>query len=485
MEITAVTVRSEDPLVLPDAVGQPLEDSPLRLPRAPAQGLAMSLENRRLQFYLVLVLTDVVVLLGSFALAATIHPGIFSHHDAMLPAYLMLPLFQTIAFYNGTYSRDGLTNWRIAAGRAIVALIVSALMFNFFAFFAKANADFSRAVLIGSLLATAVGMTAVRWGLARFIVALWGPSVTNRLLIDAGGPDVRIPNVYRVNARDHGLRPDLEDPLALDRLSKYLHNMDKVIVSCSQEERLAWSEVLRGSGIHGEVISEFAQEIGALAIVRHEEADVTALVVSRGHLGIRARITKRLFDIAVSLVALLALSPVLLACALAIRLDDNGPVFFRQRRMGRGNQFFDIYKFRSMLVDKADVNGNRSAAMDDDRITRVGRFLRKTSLDELPQLLNVLKGEMSIVGPRPHALGSQAGQKMFWQVDRKYWQRHCLRPGITGLAQVRGFRGATDNESDLINRLRADLEYLNHWSLWGDLKIMVMTLRVLVHSRAF
>jgi lipopolysaccharide/colanic/teichoic acid biosynthesis glycosyltransferase len=222
-----------------------------------------------------------------------------------------------------------------------------------------------------------------------------------------------------------------------------------------------------------------------LAIVRHEEADVTALVVSRGHLGMRSRVTKRAFDLAVSLFALLLLSPLLLACALAIKLDDQGPVFFRQRRMGRGNQFFDIYKFRTMRADRSDVAGNRSAAKDDDRITRVGRFMRKTSLDELPQLINVVLGEMSIVGPRPHALGSQAGEKMFWQVDRKYWQRHCLRPGITGLAQVRGFRGATDTERDLINRLRADLEYLNNWSLWGDIRIMFGTLKVLVHDRAF
>ena len=92
---------------------------------------------------------------------------------------------------------------------------------------------------------------------------------------------------------------------------------------------------------------------------------------------------------------------------------------------------------------------------------------------------------MSIVGPRPHALGSQAGEKMFWQVDRTYWQRHCLRPGITGLAQVRGFRGATDTERDLLNRLRADLEYLNSWSMWGDARIIMATLKVLIHDRAF
>lgn len=126
-------------------------------------------------------------------------------------------------------------------------------------------------------------------------------------------------------------------------------------------------------------------------------------------------------------------------------MEDGGPILFRQRRLGRGNRYFPIYKLRTMRVEGSDAEGSRSTGRDDDRITAIGKFLRRTSMDELAQLVNVLKGEMSIVGPRPHALGSQAGEKLFWQVDNRYWQRHSLRPGITGLAQVRGFRGATDS----------------------------------------
>ena len=160
-------------------------------------------------------------------------------------------------------------------------------------------------------------------------------------------------------------------------------------------------------------------------------------------------------------------------------------MFLRQRRLGRGNRFFWIYKLRTMRVESSDADGNRSAGRTDDRVTRVGHFLRRTSIDELPQLLNVVKGEMSIVGPRPHALGSQAGDKLFWEVDTRYWQRHCLRPGITGLAQVRGFRGATDTEGDLSSRLQADLEYLAGWTIWRDIRISFATLRVMVHDRAY
>jgi lipopolysaccharide/colanic/teichoic acid biosynthesis glycosyltransferase len=158
---------------------------------------------------------------------------------------------------------------------------------------------------------------------------------------------------------------------------------------------------------------------------------------------------------------------------------------FTQTRIGRSNQMFRIKKFRSMRVDGADSAGHRSTERDDDRITKVGRFIRRTSIDELPQILNVLSGDMSIVGPRPHALGSRAANKLFWEVDGRYWHRHATKPGLTGLAQVRGYRGATLIEADLENRLRADLEYLEKWSIWRDIKITILTFRVLLHRNAF
>src|SRR5690606_20362637 len=126
-----------------------------------------------------------------------------------------------------------------------------------------------------------------------------------------------------------------------------------------------------------------------------------------------------------------------------------------------GNRLFPMYKFRSMRTDQLDRGGHRSTGRHDERITRVGRFIRKTSIDELPQFLNVLLGQMSIVGPRPHALGSRAEEKLFWDIDAAYWHRHAVKPGVTGLAQVRGYRGATEKVADLSNLLQADLEYLN------------------------
>jgi exopolysaccharide biosynthesis polyprenyl glycosylphosphotransferase len=461
------------------------DDAISRVPRAPSAGLAPPLERMRMQLYMVQLFIDVVLLLGGFALAGAITGDRPNSSDSMLLAYLQLPMFLTIAFYSATYSRRTLTDWRLASTRAAGALLVASALLAFVAFFAKLEVQFSRLEFALGMGLTFVMMVLARYLLATWVQTNWGPATINRLVIDAGGPQVTMRNVYRINAREHALIPSVDDPAALDRLAQYLRNMDEVLVSCPQADRYAWTEVLKGSGVHGEVISSFAREIGALGIIHHEESNISALLVSTGPLAMRSRVMKRAFDIAVSGVALLMLSPLLLTCAILIKLEDGGSVFFKQRRMGRGNRFFSIYKFRSMRETQSDADGKRSASKDDDRITKIGRILRKTSIDELPQLINVLRGEMSLVGPRPHALGSQAGSKLFWQVDRRYWQRHCLRPGITGLAQVRGFRGATDTEQDLTSRLQADLEYIQGWTIWRDMHVLLSTLKVLVHHRAF
>lgn len=459
------------------------------LPRPPANGLAPSQSRRRVQVFLAMMLADVAVLLGSFAAIGYAYLILWreqvSIDTAMLSAYLLLPIFLTIGLFNGTYSGITLVEWRRATFRVTQALLISALLLNFFAFFAKMNADFSRVAFLLSTICAIGLLTAYRIALVAQAQRIWGKGPINRLLIVAGGGAVDLPSAHRIEAREHGLVPNLDDPAALDRLAKYLRNMDEVLVSCPEGDRAAWSQVLKGAGIHAEVISPIAREIGALAIRHYGKADFSTLVVSVGTLRARDRVLKRLFDLAVSLAALVLLSPVLVLVSLAILVEDGRPVLFRQRRVGQGNTFFQIAKFRSMKAERGDATGTQSASRDDERITRVGRIIRRTSIDELPQLFNVLAGDMSIVGPRPHALGSQAGEKLFWEVDRSYWLRHTLRPGITGLAQVRGYRGATDTEDDLANRLQSDLEYLRDWSLLNDIGIILSTMRVLVHHRAF
>jgi lipopolysaccharide/colanic/teichoic acid biosynthesis glycosyltransferase len=207
--------------------------------------------------------------------------------------------------------------------------------------------------------------------------------------------------------------------------------------------------------------------------------------VAHAPLDLSRRAIKRGLDLILTIPGMVFLAPLLIGVAIAIKLDSKGPVFFLQPRVGRGNRIFLMYKFRSMRTELADSAGAKSTSRDDNRVTRVGRFIRATSIDELPQLFNVLRGEMSLVGPRPHALGSLAGNELFWEVDERYWHRHASKPGLTGLAQVRGYRGETRERKDLADRLHADLEYLNGWTIWRDISILISTIRVVVHRNAY
>lgn len=184
---------------------------------------------------------------------------------------------------------------------------------------------------------------------------------------------------------------------------------------------------------------------------------------------------KWLFDKLVATTALVLLSPVMIATAIAIKLESKGPVFFRQKRHGFNNQLIDMLKFRSMRTDMLDADASRLVTKDDPRVTRVGRFIRKTSIDELPQLFNVLMGELSIVGPRPHALAAKADNQLYYDAVEGYFARHRVKPGMTGWAQIHGWRGETDTVEKIMQRVNHDLYYIENWSLWLDVKIVAMT----------
>jgi lipopolysaccharide/colanic/teichoic acid biosynthesis glycosyltransferase len=186
---------------------------------------------------------------------------------------------------------------------------------------------------------------------------------------------------------------------------------------------------------------------------------------------------KRMFDLVAASAGLLFLLPVFVAIAVAIKATSPGPVFFRQYRYGYRNRLFRIYKFRTMHTALGDSSGRRQTVAQDARITRVGRMLRKTSLDEIPQLINVLKGDMSLVGPRPHVPGMLAAGMLYEDLVPYYFQRHAVRPGITGLAQVSGLRGSTEDGEAAIARVDCDLDYIEHRSLQLDLAIIIRTAR--------
>ncbi len=187
-------------------------------------------------------------------------------------------------------------------------------------------------------------------------------------------------------------------------------------------------------------------------------------------------VMKWVFDKVVGTLALIALSPVMLATAIAVKLDSKGPVLFRQKRFGFNNELIEVFKFRSMYTDMSDAGAAKLVTKDDPRVTRVGRFIRKTSLDELPQLFNVVfKGNLSLVGPRPHAVQAKAAEKLYDDVVDGYFARHRVKPGITGWAQVNGWRGETDTPEKIQRRVEHDLYYIENWSVMFDITILAMT----------
>jgi polysaccharide biosynthesis protein PslA len=192
---------------------------------------------------------------------------------------------------------------------------------------------------------------------------------------------------------------------------------------------------------------------------------------------------KACFDYVVGAAALIILSPLLALLALAVRLDSKGPILFRQPRLGFNNRMFVCYKFRTMYADMTDVMADRQTTRGDPRVTCVGKWMRKLSLDELPQLLNVMNGTMSLVGPRPHAPNTKAADRLFAEVVQQYARRHRVKPGITGWAQVNGWRGETATVEQVENRVRCDLFYIDNWSVLFDLKIAFMTVLREIHSQ--
>jgi lipopolysaccharide/colanic/teichoic acid biosynthesis glycosyltransferase len=456
-----------------------IQDFPRRAPL-----LVAAKRSAKIWLCLILIVADMLGLLIGFGVGAQVEqPRIISAEvwTALLGGMLV---YGALAFQNQAYGPKCLTSGTASVRQALISVSATMLLFLLVTFSLKVTGSLPRFALSLGIASSVFLIVAQRVLICSLVQRSCGGRLHSELVIVDGG---NIPDAYLggdiIDASMTALRSDLDDPYMLHRLGTIFQHYDRVVISCAPERKKEWAQLLKGANILGEIIVPEIGELAPLSV--HQLNGVTTVVVSRGPLNLANRAKKRLLDIALTVPVLIALLPVMLVIALLIKLDSPGPVFFRQERMGRGNCIFHILKFRSMRVESADSQGARSASRDDDRITRVGRFIRKTSIDELPQLINVLFGEMSLVGPRPHALGSTAGDELFWRVDRQYWHRHALKPGITGLAQIRGFRGATEHRRDILNRLEADLEYLHGWSLLRDIGILARTAQVVVHRNAY
>ena len=413
--------------------------------------------------------------------------------------------FGIIAEAIGCYDIDAQFSLRQAWQRVITAWATSGLFMVTLGFLLKASDSVSRGWAIGWFALGGAMLLATRVGMTIWIRRLKRQGTFNqRVAIFGAGPQgARLANYIQTHdkltitiigffddRRDGRVPAVASNVPVLGNLQALVNlirqgGVDQVIVA------LPWSAEVRLQ----QVVSKLA-----LTPVRIRLApDLASFVFSRrpvvllGEMpvmtlferplsGIDAA-AKSIEDRVLAIIILALIWPLFLVIAVAIKLDTPGPVFFRQPREGFNNRPFRVYKFRSMFHNRAQVDHIDQASRRDPRVTRVGRILRATSLDELPQLFNVLQGDMSLVGPRPHAPSTRAGGKLFSEVVSSYAARHKVKPGITGWAQVCGWRGETDTEEKLIKRFEHDLYYIENWSILFDFYILLRTAAALVVPR--
>ncbi|WP_255266817.1 exopolysaccharide biosynthesis polyprenyl glycosylphosphotransferase [Sphingomonas adhaesiva] len=456
-------------------------------PHAAASEAYVSVGNReqaRVRSYVALAFCDALVVVVSFLVANGIYLGDAMAVHGTTMAWVAVPVYLWMAAASGAYSGAVLRSPRTGASKAVRALVCACAAMLIIAYSFKVGAAFSRVIFwIGTLIAISF-LFFQRLAMGRLILRILGGTPISTVVIVDGIDWTENEADVVLDAVQMGFDPATEDPFQYHHLAKMIACADRVVIACRDERIVAWAHVLKCMAVDGEILAPEVDRIGMIGVGRHH--DRRTLVVSAGPLHLRDRTVKRMFDIVVSALALVLLSPLMIAVAIAIRLESPGPVLFLQQRIGRDNTLFMMLKFRSMYHHQSDPSASvLTARHGDSRVTRVGAFIRRNSIDELPQLLNVLKGDMSIVGPRPHALSAKAADQLYWEIDERYRHRHAVKPGVTGLAQIRGYRGATVSASDLTNRLSSDLEYLRDWSMGKDLWILFRTVAVLRHDNAF
>lgn len=431
------------------------------------------------------VLTDLFILFSASILAGFLRFGTFDAGRFDMTLLVVVPAYSLGCLAFGGYEWNVISTVRRSLFRSLFALGVAFSLTFAAAFAFQVGGQLSRLqtgyFLILSTVMLPFGRVLGAYGLRRFAKAVAPEAVV------VG--DGSIPHAVQSEARyfdveRRGWAPRVADPHFLHELSKTIGPAERVILAFADPDRRAeWTEVMQLTGLHTETVEPQFRTLRPIGI-GDWEGDAT-MVVSRGPLTLGERALKRLFDVGLTLaVAPLAVAVVGIL-ALAVKIESGGPALFIQPRVGRNNRHYNCYKLRTMRVRAADAEGRQSACRGDSRVTRLGRLMRRTSLDELPQLWNVFIGNMSLVGPRPHALGSTAEGELFWDAVQGYWSRHAMKPGLTGLAQVRGLRGPTLSKQDIEARVAADLEYINNWSLWLDLTIVVRTIAVLRHRNAY
>lgn len=396
------------------------------------------------------------------------------------------------------YDASAISDPSLQVGKLLGGLTLSFLVLIGILYLLKLAEDFSRGWMLLWFALTVINVCTVRSAALRYV----------RSLRSVHRMRERIAIVGTDNAAER-LRSKLRDYADFEVVGVYGDPLDFEEQSCAEPagrgissliERARFGEVdqiiIALPDLEQDLVKKAIERLAILSIDLYLWTDATPILapvhgwrhvgdvqlqlVASRPLAERAQLVKSGFDFLVALTAFLLLVPVFALIALAVKVDSPGPILFRQRRFGRNLRIFSIYKFRTMTVTEDDTS-IKQAEKNDVRITSVGRFLRRNSLDELPQLLNVLKGEMSLVGPRPHALIHD--RQYAPQIEHYTW-RHRVKPGITGWAQVNGFRGETKANDDMRRRMEHDLHYIENWSIWLDLEILFRTVPTILSKCA-
>lgn len=467
--------------------------SPLIVPRFSLARALPSLTHSKSVVADSIAVIDFVLIAAAAVLAKWFYIGSYLGGAQEVEPYAVVGMLGAIAAIasfrsQSAYDFDLLKGFRGQSRRIFVGLAVAALILLGVGYFLKISDQFSRGWMISWFAASLVLLVAAhflvarlfrRWvamGLfARNVAIYGGGEIAARLIerLDFRGDGLRILGVFDDLPRAVKSQVDLAGGLSdLIRMGQ-VERIDEVIVALPLADHRRLAGLVEQLSILPSDIKlcpdMAAFHMRPLGVANYD--GVAVLEIARRPLDNWAPIVKAIEDRVLACLMLAVAFPVLVLVALAIKLDSEGPILFKQRRHGFNHQIISVLKFRTMYVTE-DGPLVPQAKRDDERITRVGRFLRRTSLDELPQLVNVLRGEMSLVGPRPHAL---AHDEYYAALVERYASRHKMKPGITGWAQINGFRGETDTPEKMRRRVDLDLHYIENWSLLFDLKIILLT----------
>ena len=456
----------------------------------------------------VVALVDAAALFGSGLLVFLLYTSALDSSWAIqrYPSYLMVITTNMVATltafqFSNLYSRKAVSNPGKHFSKIVFTTSMVFLFLLFFGFTMQISAEFSRGWALCWVITNPLALLFSRLLFRKYLLAgLFKDKMTRNVAIVGGGSQgSHLASLIENNSDSAGMKifGIFDERSTRSVASKCAGNLDDLVLAVRNNKvddilvALPWTAEDRVAAILNKfrmlpVSVRLSPDYVGLTLVYPNFSfynGIPVLKISDEPLSGWDKLAKSTLDIVVSSVSLVILSPLFLIIAIAIKLETPGSIFFRQKRPGFNNELIEVLKFRSLHENQHDNSGSRQVNRHDSRVTRVGKFLRRTSLDEIPQLINVLKGEMSLVGPRPHPVEARAAGELYEKVVSDYAGRHIVKPGITGWAQINGWRGETDTEEKLRKRVEHDFYYISNWSLITDIKIILLTIPAVLRGR--